>query len=111
MRISDWSSDVCSSDLAMLPGFARPVLLIAIEVETAQGIERYQLPLGFLPEEEQITALPHMLALARVRRGPRVGYLTDAFTLDAYVHGLLALLHHGEPLSLGDGEQIGRAHV
>src|SRR3546814_18297256 len=45
-----------------------------------------------------------MLALARVRRGPRVGYLTDAFTLDAYVHGLLALLHHGEPLSLGDGE-------
>src|SRR3546814_17652859 len=45
-----------------------------------------------------------MLALARVRRGPGVGYLTDAFTLDAYVHGLLALLHPGEPLSLGDGE-------
>ncbi|HEY9544853.1 MAG TPA: maltose alpha-D-glucosyltransferase, partial [Solimonas sp.] len=96
--------DVRIAQAAMLPGFARPVLLIAIEVETAQGIERYQLPLGFLPEEEQITALPHMLALARVRRGPRVGYLTDAFTLDAYVHGLLALLHHGEPLSLGNGE-------
>src|SRR3546814_7301797 len=24
MRISDWSSDVCSSDLAVLPGLARP---------------------------------------------------------------------------------------
>src|SRR3546814_1156788 len=27
MRISDWSSDVCSSDLATVPGEARPVLI------------------------------------------------------------------------------------
>ncbi|WP_084196929.1 maltose alpha-D-glucosyltransferase [Solimonas soli] len=92
------------ADAAMLPGFARPILLAAVEVETAHGREQYQLPLGFLPEEEQISALPHQLALARVRRGARVGYLTDAFTLDAFAHGVLARLREGRGLALSNGE-------
>ncbi|WP_020648866.1 maltose alpha-D-glucosyltransferase [Solimonas variicoloris] len=85
--------------VALLRTFARPLLFACVEVD---GGERYQLPLGLLPEEEQISALPFQLALARVRRGPRVAYLTDAYSLDAYARGLVA--HLGDaPLPLPDG--------
>ena len=36
--------------------------------------------------------LPRQLALARVRRGRRVGLLTDAFALPAFAHAMLAAL-------------------
>ncbi|WP_028006677.1 maltose alpha-D-glucosyltransferase [Solimonas flava] len=85
--------------VALLREFARPLLFACVEVD---GGERYQLPLGLLPEEEQVSALPFQLALARVRRGPRVAYLTDAYALDAYARGLVA--HLGDaPLTLPDG--------
>ncbi|HEY0914475.1 MAG TPA: maltose alpha-D-glucosyltransferase [Solimonas sp.] len=87
----------------MLPGTARPILMT--QVETAgESPERWQLPLGFLPEEEAVTALPHQLALARVRRGAKLGYLTDAFTLDALARGLLDYLRSGVALPTDDGE-------
>ncbi|MGH8445837.1 MAG: maltose alpha-D-glucosyltransferase [Solimonas sp.] len=94
---------------AMLPGFARPLLLASIETRGPHGHDYYQLPIGFLPEEEQVTALPYQLALARVRRGPRVGYLTDAYTLDAYVRGLLERLRSDEAMPLDGGELRFRA--
>src|SRR3546814_9079528 len=34
MRISDWSSDVCSSDL----GTANSQILVAVQIETAEGL-------------------------------------------------------------------------
>ena len=88
----------------MLPGTARPILLTEIETRTARGSDCYQLPVGFLPEAEMVTALPHQLALARVRRGPRLGYLTDAFALDALARGVVDLLRAGKPVPASDGE-------
>ena len=88
----------------MLPDTARPLLLMEVETRTARGLDRYLLPVGFLPEPEMITALPHQLALARVRRGPKLGYLTDAFTLDALARGIVDLLRAGRRVAATDGE-------
>lgn len=90
----------------LLPDTARPILLTEVEVEHAQRRDRYQLPLGYLPEEDTVTALPHQLALARVRRGRHVGYLTDAFTLDALAHGVLELMRGARRVPTQDGELL-----
>jgi maltose alpha-D-glucosyltransferase/alpha-amylase len=76
----------------------QPLLLSEVEV----GGDRYQLPLGFLAEEDFGTALPQQLALARVRRGRQVGLLTDAFTLESFVWTVLRGLREGAELACGD---------
>jgi maltose alpha-D-glucosyltransferase / alpha-amylase len=81
-----------------------PSMLAEIEVTTASGSERYLLPLGFIREEDIMTALPQQLALARVRRGRSVGLLTDAFLLDTFVYVVLDQLRSGTTLACDDGE-------
>lgn len=65
-----------------------PVLLSEIEV----GDARYQLPFGLLAEDRINSALPQQLALSRVRRGPQVGLITDAFALDTFVLAVIQAL-------------------
>ncbi len=82
------------------------VLLAEIEVDCASGTTRWQLPFGVSWEDHPAPgALPAQLALARVRRGPRVGLLTDGFAVPEFVRALMAGLatqssvptdHHGE---------------
>src|SRR3546814_15230272 len=57
MRISDWSSDVCSSDLVAVPGHAEllPQLRVALENEPAQPhgtveVDRRRIGLAALPQ-------------------------------------------------------------
>ena len=69
---------------------AQGVLFAEVEAALPGRTERYVLPLGIGWDDEVQGALPSLLALTRVRRGPRVGALTDAFTLDALTTGLLA---------------------
>jgi maltose alpha-D-glucosyltransferase/alpha-amylase len=73
-------------------GSGREAALMAVEVRHDGGMERYQLPLGIGWDDEIAQALPQQMALARVRRGRRTGFLTDAFSLPSFVHELLALL-------------------
>ncbi len=54
--------------------------------------ERYVVPLAAAWGDETAHPLYMRLALARVRRGPTVGYLTDAFALPAFSHGVLRKL-------------------
>ena len=61
-----------------------PAMLAEIETATAGGTDRYLLPLGYIREEDIVTAMPQQLALARARRGRFVGLLTDAFVLDSF---------------------------
>ena len=84
----------------------RPMLLAEIEVRNAKATERYLLPLGFIPEDEATTvsALPQQLALARVRQGRLVGYLTDAFTLEPFARCLIHHLRNADVLPAGGGE-------
>jgi maltose alpha-D-glucosyltransferase/alpha-amylase len=63
---------------------AQDAVLLEIETETASGTARWLLPLGIVWDDANAPPLPSQLALARVRRGPKVGLLTDAFALPAF---------------------------
>ena len=75
---------------APLPGTGGAVMVCEVEAALPGRTERYVLPLGIAWEDEIAGALPQQLALTRVRRGPRVGYLTDAFAVDALARGMIA---------------------
>jgi maltose alpha-D-glucosyltransferase / alpha-amylase len=64
---------------------------------------RWFLPLSILWEDEPSAALPNQLAVARVRRGRRVGLLTDAFALPSFAYTFVAALAAGKELAYGDG--------
>ncbi|MET0232423.1 MAG: maltose alpha-D-glucosyltransferase [Rhodanobacteraceae bacterium] len=57
----------------------------------------YQLPLGIVWDDADPGVLAQQLAIARVRRGRRVGYLTDAFAIEAFARELVAELAAGAP--------------
>ena len=82
----------------------RPVLLSEVAVDAGGRSDRYQLPLGFLDEGDFDIALPQQLAMARVRRGPQVGLLTDAFALKQFVLGVIQGLREEQVLPCGEGE-------
>lgn len=88
--------------LASLGG-ERELLLAEIEVQTDGGTSRWQLPLATVWDDEPSAALPGQLALARVRRGRRVGLLTDAFSVAAFARRLLQALADGERIQTADG--------
>ena len=78
-------------------------LLCEIEVKTTgAAATRWLLPLGTLWEDESTSALPSRLALARVRRGRRLGLLTDAFALPYFAHRVVACLAAGKEFPSGD---------
>jgi len=81
-----------------------PVLLSEIEVYSAGQCRRYFLPFGLVGEEQIHSALPQQLALARVRRGRQVGFITDGFSLETFVRGLLAAFQEQLRLPGSDGE-------
>ncbi|HVA56246.1 MAG TPA: maltose alpha-D-glucosyltransferase [Gammaproteobacteria bacterium] len=76
--------------LAMLPWPAEETLITEVAVESGETTDRYVLPLGIAWDDQNPNALVQQLALARVRRGARVGFLTDAFALETFSRGLLA---------------------
>jgi len=81
-----------------------PVLLSEVEVTAAGQVSRYQLPFGFLGEDQFTSALPQQLALARVRRVRQVGLVTDAFSLEHFIRAVIQGLQAGTVLETGDGE-------
>ena len=92
--------------LALATVLADDVALGEVEVETDAGTERYQLPLGLAWEDETSSALVQQLALARVRKGRRIGWLTDAFALDALPLRVLRALRDGLRRPLGEGGEL-----
>jgi maltose alpha-D-glucosyltransferase/alpha-amylase len=88
-----------------LPGVARgdELLLAEIDVEQSRTPRRYLLPLGVAWEDENPSALSQQLALARIRRGRRIGLLTDAFSLGALPRALFASLKAGDSIPCAEG--------
>ncbi|HEY0844263.1 MAG TPA: maltose alpha-D-glucosyltransferase [Noviherbaspirillum sp.] len=84
--------------------YLMPTMLAELETTTSSGTDRYLLPIGYIREEDIVTALPHQLALARVRRGRHVGLLTDAFVLDSFAFAILELLRGNATIPAEDGE-------
>ena len=79
-------------------------LLFEIGVATEGRQDRYFLPAGIVWEDEKPPAIVQQLALARVRRHRRMGFLTDAFAVDALPAAVLASLAAGRVEPLPDGE-------
>jgi len=95
---------VTISSCVRLPNCSPPVLLTEIEMEVDGVKECFQLPLSAQPDEHSASALQHQLALARLRRGARVGWLTDAMTAPSMAHGVLRLLRAEQALPTENGE-------
>ncbi|CAH1654036.1 MULTISPECIES: maltose alpha-D-glucosyltransferase [unclassified Chelatococcus] len=93
-------------EIASLASLARTpdTVMTEIDVTTAKGTARYLLPMGVVWEDEAGAPLPQQLALARLRRGRRVGYLTDAFVLDPFIRSTITALVEARRAPLGDGE-------
>jgi maltose alpha-D-glucosyltransferase / alpha-amylase len=90
------------ADLVNIGDSTHEILLTEIEVRTTgAAATRWFLPLGILWEDEATAALPSRLALARVRRGRRLGLLTDAFALPYFAHRMVAHLTAGKEFSSG----------
>ena len=82
---------------------ADEILLTVAEVNTTEGTTRWLLPLAVLWEDQPATTLATRLAVARVRRGRRVGLLTDAFALPSFAHRLVACLSSNKRFASDDG--------
>ena len=80
------------------------LILTELEVTLPSGTETYLLPLAIAWEDGVTDALPQQLALARVRRGRRVGFLTDAFASDALPVAVLRALAISAVRPLETGE-------
>ena len=80
--------------------------MLIIEVEAPHGSdERYVIPLAVVFEDsDRISALSSQLALARARRGRRVGLVTDAVSRDGFARAMVASLASARVLPCGDGE-------
>jgi maltose alpha-D-glucosyltransferase/alpha-amylase len=78
-------------------------VLLEIETETASGAARWLLPLGIVWGDTTAPPLPTQLALARVRRGAKVGLLTDAFALPAFPLAVLAGLAQKDIIAIDHG--------
>ena len=92
--------------LARLPGSERELILSELEVTAGGETSRWLLPLSMSWEDEQSAALPSQLALARVRRGRRVGLLTDAFALPEFAREVLAALVAGAEVDGPEGRIV-----
>jgi maltose alpha-D-glucosyltransferase / alpha-amylase len=79
------------------------IMLTEIEVTSKGAESRWLLPLAILWEDETSAALPNRLALARVRRGRRLGLLTDAFALPTFAHCIIAALAAGRKFKNPEG--------
>ena len=80
------------------------LILTEVEVSLSSRTESYLLPLTIAWEDDTGDALPQQLALARVRRGRRVGFLTDAFATDALPVAVLRALAGAAVRPLAAGE-------
>ncbi|MFH5925850.1 maltose alpha-D-glucosyltransferase [Roseomonas xinghualingensis] len=85
-----------------IPG-GRYTLLAEVEVTLPNRTERYFMPLAVMREDEGVGPLAYQLAFSRVRQGRQVGYLTDAFASDHFVHRVLKALREGAAAQTEDG--------
>jgi maltose alpha-D-glucosyltransferase/alpha-amylase len=90
--------------LAKLAGGERDILFAEIESHTERGASRWLLPFTVVWDDEPSAALPHRLAVARVRRGRHVGLLTDAFAVPDFAHRIVEALATGARLDTSEGQ-------
>ncbi len=80
------------------------LLLAEVNVEIGGIVQTYQVPLAVSWDDMPSTPMVQQLALARIRHHRRVGYLTDAFAIDALPRNIIAGLKARSVLAVADGE-------
>lgn len=76
--------------VAAIPmGITHNIVLGELEAELEGHTETYLVPLTPAWDDTQPSALAQQLALARIRQGRRVGYLTDGFSVEAMARGVV----------------------
>ena len=94
-----------SIKLHVVAGFpAQELLLAGVETTTTAGTALWFLPLGIAWEDRPSNPLAGQLALARVRRGARVGLLTDAFAVPEFTQTIMTRLAEGSVLDTDAGQ-------
>lgn len=78
-------------------------LLAEVVVDAGGAQETYQVPLAVSWDDEPSAPMVQQLALGRIRRHRRVGYLTDAFAIDALPRNVIAGLLARTRLTVKDG--------
>ena len=71
---------------------APDVFFAEVNVNVGERTERYALPASIVWENDTLTPLAQQMSLARVRRGPRLGTLTDAFALERFALAVIAAI-------------------
>ncbi|EKM99130.1 phosphotransferase family protein [Acidocella sp. MX-AZ02] len=99
-------SEVRLTRMQLISEHLQDVLLTEVEVEVRGHLQRFNLPLGISWDGETNAPLPSQLALARVRQGRRLGYLTDAFALDSFPALMVRALRAGQTVQVADGATI-----
>jgi len=82
-----------------------------IEVELEGQTARYLLPATIVWGEDPLPALAQQLSMARVRRGAKLGVLTDAFSLEPFAGAILAALRSNTHLETAAGEILFQAEA
>jgi len=75
------------------------VFMVEVARRDAEEGDSWFMPLALI-WAEQIDGMPLQYALARVRRGPEVGFVTEAYTLPAFSRALLDCLRSGRQISM-----------
>lgn len=78
-----------------------PIFLTEVRVPEERGERRYQLLLGIDGDSRSASLRCQQLALARVRSGRTVRYLTDASGIDRFSHTIVDLMRHRQCLAYG----------
>ena len=105
VRVAYWVPLNTVDNLPTNPG-EEPVMLTEIEAKFADRTERYALPMGIVWDDEATGNLSSQLALARVRRGPRVGLLTDGFAIDSFARSVMRCLREKSVLPITGGGTV-----
>ncbi len=98
--------DICIAGSVALQHGKCEMLLTGIDVDVAGRTERYALPLGIIWEDDIVSPLPQQMALARVRQGRRVGFLTDAFSLQDFAATFLERLRASGSVETDNGGRL-----
>ncbi|WP_431096415.1 maltose alpha-D-glucosyltransferase [Polaromonas aquatica] len=80
------------------------LVLAEVSATVAGERSRYLIPVGFVGEDDPVAGLQQQLALARVRRGKEVGFITDAFALDRFAMQMVELMRAQARVPALDGE-------
>lgn len=83
---------------------APPFLLTKVEVQTENAAESYFLPMGYVDDSPENLPLVRDLAISRVRRGPRLGLLTDAFSLDDFAYTVINNMQKNVSFNSDEGQ-------